>query len=48
MKANAPHSLFDVSSFDCYSDNYFPIGASSTFAGLLAANEKFIHFNTPG
>lgn len=48
MQANATHSLFLVSPLNCNSDNGFTFGTAASFAGFLAAYEKFIHFYTPG
>ena len=48
MQTNATHSLFNVSSLNGDSNNGFALGTAASFAGLLAADEKFIHFNSPG
>ena len=48
MQTNATHSLFYVSSLNGDSNNGFAFGTAASFAGFLAADEKFIDFNTAG
>ncbi len=47
MKANTTYSLFDVSTFNRHGHNGFATGAAASFAWLMAANEKFVHFHAP-
>jgi hypothetical protein len=48
MQTNATHSFLHVSSFNGYGDNCLGIGPAASFAWFFAANEKFIHFDSPG
>ena len=47
VKANTTYSLFGVSTFNRHCHNGFTTGTAASFARLMAANEKIIHFHAP-
>ncbi len=47
VKANTTYSLFGVLTFNRHRHNGFATGAAASFARLMAADEKFIHFHAP-